>query len=63
MNIEDVFMADLVFHIFQVKWMLCLAGGICIFTWTEKKIEGHLNAIDGGLITSGVSSSSKLSSS
>ena len=63
MNIEYVFMADLAFHIFQAKRMLCLAGGICIFAWSEKKVEGHPNAIDGGLITSRVSSSSELGSS
>ena len=52
MNIEVVFMSNLAFYIFQAKWMLCLARGIGIFAWTEKKIEGHPNAINGGLITS-----------
>ena len=63
MNIKDVFMADLAFHIFQAKRMLCLAGGICIFAWSEKKVKGHPNAIDGGLITSRVSSGRELGGS
>jgi len=35
MNIEDVFMSNLAFYIFQAKWMLRLARGICIFAGTE----------------------------
>ena len=50
-NIKMVTSTNLELDIFKSKRMLSIAGGICIFTGSQKEVECHPNAIDGSLVS------------
>lgn len=52
-NSWKVLCTDIEFDVLQAKGMLGITSSVGIFTWSEQKVEGHPNAINGSLITDG----------
>ena len=50
MDVTIVTSADFKLDIAQAEWVLGVAGGIGVFTGTEKEVEGHPHAVESGAI-------------
>ena len=55
MNVKDLEGANLYFNFCHLEGVIGITGGICLFYWSEEKIESHPNAIDDRSIVIGVS--------
>ena len=53
-NVGIVAIADLELDVLQSEGMFGIPGGVGVFSWTKKKIKCHPDAINGGLVSSGI---------